>query len=106
MKDVLVIGSGECGVSVVSTYKKKYELKNDICFNSANDNKNAKNVTLLKKGEDADGSGRNPLITLNKIIPANEELIREKVSSKIDASKTKQIILISSAGGGFFGIWF
>lgn len=100
-KEILVIGSGQCGISVLSEYKKSYDLSNYLYFNSAKDNGSLSGVNYLKANHvDLEGSGRNPRVTLEKIIPGNEEMIKEKVSAKIESGKTKQVVLISSAGGG------
>lgn len=97
---VLVIGSGQAGCRLSSQYAKKYNFNNLLLFNTSKDNSDLQRVVLLKTGKFAEGSGRNPRITLEQVIPANEELIRNKINQKIESRNIVQIILFNSLGGG------
>ena len=96
----LIIGSGQAGCRVADQYAKKYNFNNLILFNTANDNRDIKRITILKDNKFAEGSGRNPRVTLETVIPKNSELIRHKINQKIENRNIVQVVLFNSLGGG------
>ena len=72
MKNLLVIGSGQCGTRIAHRFHKDLDLCQDnvLLINTSTDDENIKNQVILSEG----GSGRNPLYTLETIIPFLKEI--------------------------------
>jgi len=96
----LFIGSGQAGCRVVNEFIEKYGDNHfsKLLFNTAQDNEIKGTIYLKDKLNKFSGSGKNPLNTLEKIIPENNILIKEAVESKIE--NIDKVVLINSLGGG------
>jgi len=98
--DTMIIGSGQAGCRLASAYREKFEYdeNNVLLFNTASDDAMAK-LTLLQEGGQYEGSGRNPLVTLEKIVPPNTSVIKHKIREILNR-RVKTVILFNSMGGG------
>jgi len=98
-QDVLIIGSGQTGVRLAAIFRDKYQYPKENCllFNTNNDD-DVKNLVILHNRHGFDGSGRNPMFTLETIMPQNEPMLRETVPPKL--KKNNKIILFNAVSGG------
>jgi len=98
----LIIGSGQCGNRLAANYVKKYgyEPGNLVLFNTNVDDKYENLIKLQDSTGQSHGSGRNPLTTLETILPKNHNKIKKEIIPKLDSGNADTIILFNSTGGG------
>ena len=101
-KNILIIGSGQGGVRIASLMHKKYDYPKDslVLFNTNVDDKFDRLHILKDANGTGDGSGRNPIVTLNTIIPENERYIIRIITTSLKKVNARTVILFNSLGGG------
>jgi len=101
-KDMILVGSGQCGGRLANTFMERFSVpkKNVVCFNTAEDNKFDNQILLKSEHNEEAGSGRNPLYTLETILPRHKDKLRQELEKKIEEYGARTFILFSSMGGG------
>jgi hypothetical protein len=98
----LVFGFGQAGSTISKLFVDTYQYlpENHITINSNVDSNVDANSLLLKSPlGDISGSGKNPAVTFDSIIPHNVDRLKEYIIPKLSIN-TKEIIIFASLGGG------
>lgn len=98
----LVFGFGQAGSTISKLFVDSYDYlpENHITINSNIDSVvDHHSIILRNPFGDVSGSGKNPRITFESIIPHNASLLKEKIMPKVTAA-IKEIIIFTSLGGG------
>jgi hypothetical protein len=95
---ICLIGCGQAGARSSVTFAESFGISNTLLFNTTKDD-SYKELNILKnENGDEFGSGRNPMYTLENVIPINEDFIKQKVVKSVAGCNS--VILFTSLGGG------
>jgi hypothetical protein len=98
----IVFGFGQAGSTISKLFVDTYQYlpENHVTINSNVDsNIDVGSILLRSPLGDISGSGKNPRVTFDSIIPHNIDKLKESILPKLTSS-IKEIIIFSSLGGG------
>lgn len=102
--ETLLIGAGQAGTAIARLLAEEF-TKNTVdvlLFNTARDiphSDKTEVVVLKNEAGTFDGSGRNPQVTMEKILPPHTESLRKKLVAAVKPNH-RVVMVISSLGGG------